>query len=549
MKKYIMLLAFGFGTLLLPAQQKTDKAEVFEGIETPMKKSSLSEIVGSDETGYYIILTQKRQLLLQHLGKDLKVISTTEIQQKMDYQDTKRYYSGIVMLGKNMYMLSSVTFKEKKVTTTYIQKINKQTLAIEPTLQEIESFSYETQRGGVIIGGFGNQRRINDMISSMSVSPHVVSDDKSHILLYRNMGITRENPKEQIKMQVFDENFKPVWKSETELPYDAELFTLNYVDVDNKGNVYMTGVEYQDRKSSRTSRREGKPSYKYHLISYKDGGKKMRDYPVELSDNFITDVRIDIADNGDLVTVGFYSEKGSYSVKGAFYMTIDGESRQVKKQKTTAFETDFITQNMSEREKKKVERREAKGQSAELYEFDLDHLILQNDGGATLIAEQFFIEIQTVTTTNPNGGSSTRTIYHYYYNDLIALSFGPDGSLVWKVKVPKRQHTTNDGGYYSSYAYAAVGNKLYLLFNDNPKNLFLQPNERPHYSFGKEIAVSIVQIDANSGAMSRELLFTTSRGDITIRPKMCLQTGEREMLIYGERRRKTYQFSAVTFKK
>jgi hypothetical protein len=124
------------------------------------------------------------------------------------------------------------------------------------------------------------------------------------------------------------------------------------------------------------------------------------------------------------------------------------------------FEIDFITQNMTEKLKKKTKKREAKGKDVELYQYDLDNIVLKDDGGAILVGEQFFIRV--VTTTDAQG--NVRTTTHYYYNDIIVISINPKGEIDWTEKIAKRQHTINDNGYFSSYAMAVNEDKINFIF-------------------------------------------------------------------------------------
>jgi hypothetical protein len=534
---------------LLQAQPRTDKAVVTEGAEIPLKNAMVREIIGNDDNGYYVLLNSRQDLMLQRIGRDLRVAATVSVPDKMQYGENKRYYRGIVMLETNIYLLTWATDDAKKNVITFAQQIDNQTLAIRPDLQEINRSPYEKAPALPAIDPSDNLPLLNWDVSLMVLPEYEVAADQSHLLIYRQSGITNTNKKEHVDMQVYDARLQQRWSSSHDLPFDAGMFGIENMEVDHSGNVYLTGIEYKYPAHSRPARPEGKSTDTWHLFSFKAAGSVMRDYPIALDVNFITDVRIAVADNGDLVAAGFYSEKSVYSVKGAFFMTVDGQSGQIKKQKSTAFETDFITQYMSERERNKTTRKAAKGVPAELYEFDLDHLILQNDGGAALIAEQYYIESMLVNSPDPRGTSGPRTDFHYYYNDLLALSFGPDGTLAWKVKVPKRQHSTNDNGHFSSYAYAAVGNHLYLLFNDNPRNMYLRGNDQPYASFGRAMTISVVQIDANSGTQRRELLLTTGRSEMLLCPKICLQTGDRELFIYSERRGRKCRFGRVVFVK
>ncbi len=534
---------------LLHAQPRTNKAAVTEGAEISLKNATMREVIGHDDSGYYMLLNNRQQLLLQRIDSDLHVAASATIPDKMQYGENKRYYRGIMMLGKNIYLLTWATDDAKKNVLTFAQQIDNQTLAIRPALQEINRSPYVKAPALPTLDVPDNIPLLNYGEALTVLPEYEVAADKLHLLIYSQSGIDRADKKEHIAMQVYDAQLLERWNKEHTLPFDAGKFGIENMEVDHDGNVYLTGIAYNSPEFKAPAMREGKSSDTWHLFSFKAAGTLMHDYPIALDVNFITDMRIAVADNGDLVAAGFYSEKSVYSVKGAFFMTVDGQSGQIKKQKSTAFETDFITQYMSERERKKTIRKAAKGIPAELFEFDLDHLVLQNDGGAVLIAEQFYIETQLVNSPAPNGNYGPRTDFHYYYNDLLALSFGPDGTLVWNVKVPKRQHSTNDNGHFSSYAYAAVGNHLYLLFNDNPRNMYLRGNDQPYASFGRAMTVSVVQIDANNGTQRRELLLTTSRSEMLLCPKICLQTGDSELFIYSERRGRKCRFGRVVFVK
>ncbi|TND07697.1 MAG: hypothetical protein FD123_3016 [Bacteroidetes bacterium] len=333
----LLLLAVFFNLSASFAQQKTDKAEVREGPEAPMSKTNtLEEVIGHDANGYYVTRYARKKRLLEHINTDLKTDKSIEIPLKMEYNGMKRNYDEIIMAGKNLYMFSYTSDRKTKMNYFFVQKISRE-LEIDPNPTVLFENDFDSDIGG----RYG--------------VPFTVSDDQTRILFYRGKG-SEEIKNKQMIFTVYDENMKKLWEREVEIPYAADLFLMDNIRIDNDGNIYLTGKEYQEREERRLSRREGKPSYKYHMVSFRDQAKKTKTYDFELDQKFITDIRIGIAANGDLVAAGLYSDKGSYSVKGAFYMLVDGETRQVKKQKSTEFELDFITQNMSDREKKKRRR-------------------------------------------------------------------------------------------------------------------------------------------------------------------------------------------------
>ena len=124
----------------------------------------------------------------------------------------------------------------------------------------------------------------------------------------------------------------------------------------------------------------------------------------------------------------------------------------------------------------------------------------------------------------------------------------PDGKIEWSKKIAKKQVTRNDGGFFSSYALSIVKDKLYFVFNDNPKNLFYK-GEGKLYNFNKskESLVVLVTLD-NEGNQTREALFSAKEADILTRPIVCEQISKNEMILFGQRK-KTHRFARILFKK
>lgn len=270
------------------------------------------------------------------------------------------------------------------------------------------------------------------------------------------------------------------------------------------------------------------------------------EHTISLEDKFITDIKVEVQDNQNIVCAGFYSEKGTFSIKGSYYMVLDAETKDVIKKSTHEFGIDFITQNLTERQEKKKKKKAKKGKKIELYEYDLDKIIPRKDGGTYLIAEQYFMRVVTTTYTDSKGNTSTRTTYHYHYNDIIVISISAEGDIEWTEKIAKRQHTTNDSGYFSSYSMAEVEDKLYFIFNDNPKNMFLKKGEKIYnYNKSKKSIVTIVEMNKD-GKQTRELLFTKDDTDVRVRTKVSEQMSENEFILFGQRR-KMNQFFKLTF--
>jgi hypothetical protein len=140
--------------------------------------------------------------------------------------------------------------------------------------------------------------------------------------------------------------------------------------------------------------------------------------------------------------------------------------------------------------------------------------------------------------------TTTSTVTYYYYNDVIVVNIGPQGNIDWAVKVPKRQTSTNDGGFYSSYAMAINKDKLYFVFNDDPDNLDYKGVGRMSQTNIRRQVVTAVTVNAK-GEMKKQIL-GAGVGEVIIRPKVCEQISYSEMLLFGQRS-KTQQFGRIVF--
>jgi len=175
---------------------------------------------------------------------------------------------------------------------------------------------------------------------------------------------------------------------------------------------------------------------------------------------------------------------------------------------------------------------------------NLDKLLIGKDGSAMLIGEQYFVKTVT-TTTYTNNMPSTSTHNYYNYNDIIVMKIDPSGQIQWAEKIAKTQRSTDDFGFYSSYALAIVKGKVCLIFNDNPENLAYDGKGRPDNFKARKSMVVIVTLDAD-GKQTKKPIFNSIDVEVIARPKVCEQISNREVILFGQRKKKQ-QFARLTF--
>ena len=536
MKKHtVAILIFAillFFSLNILAQNEAEfLGELRWGQELKKPRNTyLSEILGTDAGGFYALRLQRKggllsgtkpqKIFIEKYDEDMNLKKAKEID--LHYKKKKRDFEKVLLLNHQFYLLTSFFNKAHKTNYLFVQSIRKKTLKLNHKITKIA----ETPARDEYRDGKFNIR---------------ISKDSSKVLIYSQLPYQKK-AQERFSLQVFNNNFERIWEKDIILPYADNRFAIKDYRVDNQGNAYLLGVLYE----SKTGFLRRNVSYQYIILAYNNDGEATEEYAVNLPEKFITDLTFRVAKDGKLICSGFYSEKGTYSIKGTYFFQLDPKTGEVFNKNHKAFDFDFVTEYYSSRKRKRAKRAEKSGnakRSAELYQYSLNDLILRSDGGAVLVAEQFYIEREDYDRYGYpyyGGYSSYRyrqsnsVEYHYNYNDIIVVNIQPNGEIQWTSRIPKRQETINDGGYYSSYAMANVRDKICFVYNENPKNFGARKNNRRYGFNGSRSVLALTEVGMD-GSISTFLLADNKKEGIITRPKVCKQIGKRAMAVFGEK--------------
>ena len=535
---FIFIVAMAFGPVATPGMAQTDfPGQMKWGPLSPEpNNTTATKVVGLTPDGYYLL----RQKVLQSpsarprawvefANKELKVLRSEELELK--YKGKQRDFEDLIYYNGQLYLLTSFNNTAHKKNYLFRQKVSSRGLTASKSLKMIAE----------------TEARNKEVEGSFAVE---ISKDSTHLLVYHDLPFEKNNPA-RFGFHVFDQNFELVWEKEVILPYPDNQFTVEEYRVDDQGNVFLLGVLYTDEAKFR---RRGNPTYRYVLLSYLNNGNEEDEIQIDLPGKFITDLTFRVGNDGNLVFAGFYSEKGSYSIKGSYFFHLNPYDRSLLYRNHAPFDFDFLTAFMRRKDKVRAlqaEQNKDRRRSPELYNYSLDRLILRSDGGAVLIAEQFYIERESYYRDYypyygyygyPYGyygnyyRNNREVDYLYNYNDIIVVNIRPDGNLQWTARIPKWQETRNDGGYYSSYAMSIVRDKLYFLFNDDARNFDpKRKNDRIYKYTGRNEMMVLAEMNLKGEVQIHPVI--TNDGGVTLRPKMCKQTGLREMLLFGEANR------------
>lgn len=205
---------------------------------------------------------------------------------------------------------------------------------------------------------------------------------------------------------------------------------------------------------------------------------------------------------------GFYSDKKNGNLYGVLYTYYDVVQGTFVNKKTIPF-TESMANATGYRNKSKA-----------FNDFRAKQLIIKNDGGFVLIAENFYIT--TRNGYNPGFGyyswyyqSVSTSIREYHYEDILALSYDGNGNNEWCKFIRKNQYSQEDGGIFSSYALVNAGGALGFLFND-----FNSSRSR----------LELATIDG-AGTVDHHSINTLGNKDPDWLPRSGMQVGAKEMIV------------------
>lgn len=452
--------------------------ELTDELDMP-KKDSHMDIVELDNGDFVVIEGQykdlRKSIQIVRFDKNFKEIRRNEL--NMEFGDDKHSFSNLLMAGGDIYIFTSFYDKKEKISYQLCQTLDPNTLDINGDFRQLmqrnkdESYDYK------------------------------FSDDGSKII-YLKRERAKKNEVEKFYIKVLDakNNFNQLWEKEFRSEQINQLEDVKNFEVNDDGVAYIQIVQYEDKRRAET--KDGNPNYSVSLKEHSNNGKSVQSYDLSLGDSFISDMTFGINGNNDIVCTGFYSENSGSAIKGIFYMLLDTESKSIVKKSTKEFGLDFITQNLSEKRTKKVQKKAAKGKNIELPNYNLRGLVMEDDGSVIQVAERYYVVSHTAT----DGNGNTYTYYTYHTDEILVSRINEDGDIDWIRKIRKAQRSRSPSDVYASFHFSLIGDKMYFIHNGNSENLTLGQKESVNgWKLGKKASVIITEIDLE-GYMNQDKL-------------------------------------------
>jgi hypothetical protein len=153
-------------------------------------------------------------------------------------------------------------------------------------------------------------------------------------------------------------------------------------------------------------------------------------------------------------------------------------------------------------------------------------IIPRSDGGFIYVTEaehhdyQLVSNIPGATPGYPYYGEYTNYYDENYYYDMIAVSIRPDGSIDWRINMPKIQETDNDRGRHSSFMFYGTNNVIKLLFVDDI------------YGNG-----NLTEFNFNpNGQKNKNVILNSYRDDLLLVPEKGKQLSGTELILPSEKK-------------
>ena len=528
-KAICILVSFIFATMSLLSQVSVGWGTEQKGTSGNDEREQ-SYILGPDENeGYYSLREKVKSFnfnatpikrFIEHFDKDGNLIGSEKF--KLEAKGGERYFDGVFYNEGKMYLLTYHLRRKDNMNVLSVQDIDPKTLMVSEHIKELAAAPYKY----VFIWDPINFLYYQKTIGDKTYFFHRTKDKKSG--------------KTIIRLWAFDLDFNLLWKHVQTLEYPEKLFGPESFEVDQNGTVRILAAIYKDKKRKI---RKGKPNYSYHFFIFADQGKSYKEHRISLADKLITDIQFQYNPNGEISCAGFYSDKFSFAkssnVAGAFYLAIDPHSTETILENYMAFDDKLLSYFL---------RESAVEKGKEIQDLELRNLQFLEDGSAILLAEEYTQYTSTVsmslTTVSYSSNSyatykttttttTTTSWTNYNFDNILALRINPEGKIEWARVIEKKQHTKSDGGIYSSYAPAFVGDKIYLIYNDNT------------FRKNKDAVVVCAEINYD-GNINKQALFSAREAETLTCPKSCRQISANSLGIYGSKGKK-YKWGLIKF--
>lgn len=328
------------------------------------------------------------------------------------------------------------------------------------------------------------------------------SNDRSKVLLYHT---ERQSDVEALSFDL--ENMEVLWKCR--FAPDGLNFHNGFREIVLADNGTMFYI--MSRKNRRSTKE--KHLYEVYVGDQYQGTESVRFFTLPMREQLTYDVAFTYDNlNERLIAAGMYSAKSRGRANGVFYASIPPNDPDNHTLAFIPFDDDVVASYTGKK------GRENKG----ITETKIKEIVARRDGGILMIVERNKLFERQLASTGRGfiGADGRRYTVDYHFEDMIALSIHPNGTLHWNTVMHKRQYSQDDDAAFSSFFLLKTKTSLRLLFNDEIK---------------QENTVSEYVLQGN-GSFDRNSVLSTENQKLRLRFRDALQIAANAVVVPSERR-------------
>ena len=504
------------------------------------KKHLVANPIGYGDDGIVQVNIRKlKSFNFQKFSNDLTYEKENTVDMEGKFND-RTYFNSFVKLKNKTYLFAREVFRDEDKEGITALEFNPKTLDFTGKTKNIFKSSDKVAMGGGI-GYMTYGIPVYGVGGSMGAYDLKISEDVTKFLYTYSLKPKEKKDainKEIVGIHVFDENLNKLWGGEYEMPYtEAKMDNLGFILSDD-ARVYLLVRVYEGDNPKEGRKDKEKPNYHFEVLAYDKGRPAGRPFKIQLDNNFPTEAWIYETKNHEIAIAGFYAKGFNKPVDGAYMVKMDPEKGTFSKMNGGYYEipSDVIKAFTSDRERRKLEKKEKKDENFDIGISDLEisDIYTMDDGSTKIVSEQYYV---TTVYYYDAGCKCMRTRYDTYALDVFVLSIGSNGKLEWVKKIPKAQHASGAYGPGISINSLKVGNDIHIFYVDNLKNFNLPVTEAPKWhQDGKGGFLNGVTVNAKGDVKKYNL------GEISdYKTKFSIREfvdGGRTNLISSERRKK-----------
>jgi hypothetical protein len=515
-RKFLFLLFLEFFSNQLFSQKDESLFKLTQGLEHSTKTLAIQQLIGSIDDDFILVQSYESKLYLERWNGKGEILKSTSLNGLKHKEIKKLFLTGFIFSNK-LYLRFTALDNNSKMSYGMIDEYDINTLEFVRNV----SSDFRTIADLREINWFGTW---SQQALAANVGSGNISRSKKFMVDCLSRFDSMDSLQEKIILRVYDSNMALAWEKQFDIPYKSELFKIDRIIIDEEGNVHLMGINCQDDKRTVNN---GKPNFKYHVLSFIHNGSDVIDNIVDINGLAIQDATIVIGNDGHLMLCGFYCYNSLSSIDGSFFAVIDFYSQKIVSINENKFSQDFIKEGMKDVESIDPKPKEMKGKESSMENYFLDRCVAFPDGSFLMMAEQYY-QIEVLTSDPEIPGLIKRTNY-YSFDDVILIKINPVGETEWTKRVRKSQ-ISKEGPSNLSYSWFYCNGKICLIYNTMP------------YIGINHIKVEVID---DNGELTSENIMGGARLDF--HPRYSMRLSECNMLLYSTTGKKC-RFGKLEFK-